>query len=572
MRWGSALALVMYAGIQSAGAAPVLTVRARTAIKLAPIHRVAGGIEVSGRLIDQTGRLPVAWATIGVRLDGEHTWLTTDDDGYFAHVFAVATGVHSLEVAYAGDRHHTPSTASIEGFDVTKEAVRLSLRSRQEVASSAQTTPVVVQAATDSGPVAIEVELSAAAIGPDELREPRLLARLHTDANGRAETHLAVSELGAPGRKQLKVRFAGNDAYDVASAVAELLVTTETTLDLRLDDRQVPFENHVVGRGHLRERDGNAVAGALVGLTAGGKRVADALTDREGAFTMKVSASELGAGRTVLQAAYESPDAWRRNARSAPAAVVVGDPRPVPIAYSIAAFAATAVTVMVLVSLRTRPWAALVARWRGGAATSRPPGPRSGPPEPAPPGFMPARPSLTSSLRRAQELDFTGQVRDCVTLTPVSGATLLLQHDGGATRTETASRQGSFRIDDLAAGQWAVVVSCDGYVAERFAVQIPHRGELRGTFVDLVPVREQIFRIYRRAALPLLPDPAKWGIWTPRQILCYVRSQGPAPALAELTTFVEDAYFSPRQPGLGALREAQQRALAATAEIPPSVV
>ena len=89
-------------------------------------------------------------------------------------------------------------------------------------------------------------------------------------------------------------------------------------------------------------------------------------------------------------------------------------------------------------------------------------------------------------------------------------------------------------------------VAADGHVTERFAVTIPHRGELRGVRVDLVPVRERVFQLYRRAAEPVLPEPRLWGMWSPRQIVDHVRGKRPTPALAELTDFVEEVYFGPR--------------------------
>jgi hypothetical protein len=89
-------------------------------------------------------------------------------------------------------------------------------------------------------------------------------------------------------------------------------------------------------------------------------------------------------------------------------------------------------------------------------------------------------------------------------------------------------------------------VLAPGHVTEKFVVSIPHRGELRGVRVDLVPVRERVFQLYRRAAEPVLPEVRLWGIWSPRQVFDHVRSKRPSPALSELTDFVEEIYFSPR--------------------------
>ena len=99
-------------------------------------------------------------------------------------------------------------------------------------------------------------------------------------------------------------------------------------------------------------------------------------------------------------------------------------------------------------------------------------------------------------------------------------------------------------IEKLDTGEWRAEVAAPGHVTEQFSVTIPHRGELRGVRVDLVPVRERVFQLYRRAAEPVLPEARLWGIWSPRQIVDHVRSKRPSPALADLTDFVEEVYFS----------------------------
>ena len=87
---------------------------------------------------------------------------------------------------------------------------------------------------------------------------------------------------------------------------------------------------------------------------------------------------------------------------------------------------------------------------------------------------------------------------------------------------------GRFEIDALPPGTWRVEVASYGYVTERFEISLPHRGELRGVRIDLLPVRERVFHIYRDVALGLLPSPGLWGVWTPREIFDHVRSRRPA--------------------------------------------
>ena len=126
-------------------------------------------------------------------------------------------------------------------------------------------------------------------------------------------------------------------------------------------------------------------------------------------------------------------------------------------------------------------------------------------------------------------------------------------------REVRTANDGSFTLERLPPGELRAEVSAPGYVTEAFVVTIPHRGELRGVRVDLVPVRERVFQLYRRAAEPVLPDGKLWGIWSPRQIVDHVRSKRPSPALADLTDFVEEIYFSPRVAAEAVLPQASDR-------------
>jgi hypothetical protein len=98
-------------------------------------------------------------------------------------------------------------------------------------------------------------------------------------------------------------------------------------------------------------------------------------------------------------------------------------------------------------------------------------------------------------------------------------------------------------------------------------VTVPHRGELRGVRIDLLPVREKVFAIYRGVAQPLLPRPELWGVWTPREIFDHVRRKRRAGALGALTDFVEETYFSPRTPEEAIIPSAEASARAARQEL-----
>jgi hypothetical protein len=266
----------------------------------------------------------------------------------------------------------------------------------------------------------------------------------------------------------------------------------------------------------------------------------------------------------MAQAVFESPRGFLSGSRSPPARITVAERRPVPVAYSLAAFALTAASIVAFVALRTRPWTRWMKRLRGESA-----GPAAGAAEKrdAPPhtGLTLARPGLVSTLRRPHDRGFTGVVADAVTAAPVQGARVDLTRDGLVTSAFTDG-DGGFGFEELAEGPQLATVSAAGYVSERFELEIPHRGELRDTRVDLLPVRERIFQLYREVAESFLPRPDLWGVWTPRQIFDHVRDARPAQALSRLTDYVEEKYFSARVPEEAELVQAEANVAAVRSE------
>ncbi|MGE3455303.1 MAG: carboxypeptidase-like regulatory domain-containing protein, partial [Kofleriaceae bacterium] len=230
-----------------------------------------------------------------------------------------------------------------------------------------------------------------------------------------------------------------------------------------------------------------------------------------------------------------------KRSQSDPVFITVAAPHPVPVSYTIIGFVATVFAAGGFLMARAKPWLRLKKPVRPAEQDVD----DQGEAEPIAGGLVIARPGIVSTLRRAADDGFAGVVRDTVRGRPVSEATVKLVL-GDVERAILSARDGSFALENLAPGEWRAEVGAAGHVTERFTVPIPHRGELRGARIDLVPVRERVFQLYRRAAEPILPEPRLWGIWSPRQVVDHVRAKRPSPALAELTDFVEEVYFSQR--------------------------
>ena len=209
------------------------------------------------------------------------------------------------------------------------------------------------------------------------------------------------------------------------------------------------------------------------------------------------------------------------------------------------------------------------------------------------PGLHPARVGRRHALRARDEHGFSGEVRDVATSRPVPGAIVVIEPEasGPAVTSDPEASQrrasslinasqrraststdgaGRFEAGPLPPGRYRVTVRATGYLAERFAVSLPHRGELRGARVDLKPVRLRVLEVYREQALGLLPDPELLWVWTPRELSAHVPGVRP---LHDLGHVFEEAWYSGRPSPEAAIAEAERLAAevrAATTPRPPA--
>jgi len=565
----AAVALVVLAvsAAAPAAAAPVVSIRAGTEVALEPILRDPGGIRVRGIVQERGSGAAVPHAEVRVVLDDQESRAITDADGRFTLYFAAdRSRRHRLAVEFAGAGQFEPSSVEIPELDIAKRPLDLAITAPADHDRASGPLEVTLFTQDELRPASVRVTVHAGPLDADELT---LIQEAFTDDIGTEKVLIPPEALGGPGPVRIEARFEGDDVFDPARAHTTVLVRSATAIDLALSSRSVHFEGRVLGRGRLVDDLGDGIAGATVSLkvdTEGGPRALDdALTGPDGRFELEVRASELGAGAHRVQAVFEPVERHLGVSRSAVVPLTVEDKRPVPVGYSLAAFAATAASILAFVGLRTRPWRRWASRLRGESAASAP-APEARRDAPPHTGLTLARPGLVSTLRRPHDHGFGGVVADAVTGRPLAGATVAVTGPDGAEVSATSDDAGGFLLEPLAEGSLRARVSCAGYVTERFPITIPHRGELRDARVDLLPVRERIFSMYREAAEPLLPSPELWGVWTPRQIVDHVRSRQPAAALADLTGYVEEKYFSSRVPDEDEIPRAAERVAAAIAE------
>lgn len=546
VRWVWVLLLVAAA----ASAAPVVEIRAKTQLSLGHVKLRDGGVvEVSGQLVDKLTGEGIAGQKVYVTLGGQTSWTTTEADGSFRLTTAGAAGPQQVTLAYQGGLNSRIEAADplTVTTDPAKSQVDLAI---VKVADTDHGPLVRVNAVSEDGPVSVPVTLEAASPGKDDWKDV-----LHTTTN--TDLTLARAAVGAPGLHRIRATFAGDDARQKATAEATIEWTSTTATTMTVSAHRIAYEDKLAVTGRVTDEDGRPVARAAVTLMSGDRRLAQGATSEDGSYGFHVEAqiiagpasAQTGDRQFGLQVTSDPGQSFVKASKSQPEVIAIRAPQPVPVSYTIAAFVATVLAAGGFFAARTRPWR----RLRRPAPPAEVPS-TDGEAGEAAGGLVVARPGFIPTLRRPNDDGFSGVVRDTVRGRPIPGAIVRVgEHE---LRTDA---DGGFAIEGLPAGDLRAEVSADGHVTEAFAVTVPHRGELRGVRVDLVPVRERVFQLYRRAAEPVLPESRLWGIWTPRQIVDHVRSKRPSPALADLTDFVEEIYFSPRLAGETVLPQASER-------------
>jgi hypothetical protein len=526
-------------------APPQVEIRAQTKLVLDNVRLTGDNVaEIRGELLDNLTSDGIGGQVVTIRVGDQTTRATTGPDGKFRATIEVAEGQQQIELAFRGAALLSPAQLT-QVTDPARAQVALTL-DFQEAASG---VTVVVGATADDQAIQLPVALAVGAATDDKLTP------LGTVQTG-AQFQLSRTAAGGAGVRRVRASFAGDDARQAATVEKTIELSAGSTTTMALSANRIAYEDDLGVTGAVNDQDGRPVGRAAVTLVSGDRRLAQGATSEDGTYKFKIEGEILGQGQWGVQVLTDPGKSSIKPSRSAPEIVRVSAPQPVPVSYTIIAFLATACAAGGFFTARAKPWRRLQ---RAAPPADQPAS--AAPDEPVSGGVVLAKPGLVSTLRRPSDDGFSGVVRDTVRGRPVAGAIVQLRqsHSDRADREAQAAADGSFAFEALALGDWHAEVLAPGHVTEKFVVSIPHRGELRGVRVDLVPVRERVFQLYRRAAEPVLPEVRLWGIWSPRQIFDHVRTRRPSPALSELTDFVEEIYFSPRLASESVLTEAGEQ-------------
>lgn len=547
-----ALAILVLFGATNAAAAPLITIKGRTTLRVVGIYPGDDGAILVGRLLDRDLDTGIAGRVVRVELLHEGRRQTfraqTDAEGEFRITLPPGLQTYQVEARFTGDDSYAADAPPPEALDVTKLTPEIGLEMDRELDLSQPQHRLELVTRAEGRNVSLPVSVRLEGSGE--------LARVTTDENGRAALSIPTERLGTPGPLTIVARFAGNGELNPTRAQHEALLVSSVTLTMQAERTAVQPEEKLRLTGSVSDARG-ALDGATIGLEAMGRHVASTLSER-GRFRFELRAEDFPPGPVDLVARFSPTVLWRRPAASPSVQVTVLPPTPIPPRLYLIPVVMTALIMLALLAVRF--WPDL--RLREPREQEESPAPDDPAPEPIESGVRLSRTSLRSFVKPA--FDLHGTVWNPVDRKPVAGARVLLRRDEDSVEVLalTSDQTGRFGAKDLPAGTLRVEVSKPGFVSESFRAQIPHRGNLHGLRVDLVEVRVRLLEIYRTRAVSLLPRQKLWARWTPRELCHHVGSRAGRrdPGLEGLSRLLEQAYWSATPPGEALLTRARSLA------------
>jgi hypothetical protein len=526
--------------------------------------------------------------------------LTTDRSGAASHGFTrLPSGRYQLIARYDGDEHRDKSEAELD-LDLDRRSVKLYL---DVPPSLGIYDPFPVRLALRGGgqPQAASPERPVSAIellvlaGPEQ---EQLFRQSLSLAAGERTLAIRLARPPPPGSVlAVEARFAGDEELAPARVRREVLMTTQARVTLTAaappgfgggnglaETLEAPQGSRLLLSGWVRDDVGPLADEAVaIEVSSDGRRhrLGSTLTAANGRYELLLPKLSLRTGSAFLSAEVTPRHRHVLVGRSAELPIVVLPPEPVSLLYFLLPLSASTLLALLLRSLRAvlprlRLW---LERLRERRSAPFDPVRKSRAPEPLRTTGV-AGVTLSSrsqrgslSLRRALDTTVSGSVHDAAFGPPIAGAVLSLQpllpRDGesgaqnnAAGVTTVTTPEGRFVFAEVAEGRYLLQVTAPGYLSETFPAGVPHRGELQGIAVRLMPARARLHAEWQRVALAFYGDAAKLLVHTPQELLRDVeerqRSATAATAdsgrgrdvdihrLRRLTALVEQGYYSPR--------------------------
>ena len=248
---------------------------------------IESDITISGILKDEFGNL-LANKEIIITINGQEYTTTTDNDGKYNYIYKTEmTGLHNIEVIYAGDTTYFPSNNKTT-FNVRKINTNLSINDVNDTT------------------IGQEIEISGVLTDEFGNNVPNATIKIIVNGNQQnttitdAEGNYKVIIKNTLGLNTVFVIYDGNYKYYPSNNQTSFNTTTNTMISINnIDDTTIGSSINI--NGTLKDGEGNTLSNTNLIITINGQKYT-VITDNDGKYNYIYTTSTLG--ENIVEVAF----------------------------------------------------------------------------------------------------------------------------------------------------------------------------------------------------------------------------------------------------------------------------
>lgn len=254
-------------------------------------------LKLEGSLTDDAGE-PVGDLPVEIFInDTLVNTAITDGDGKYSIEHNIAHGEYDVKAAFSETIRYGESSI-IRHFNTDKKYVNLSVSVKPESLDRNNTLEIFTRIESQNKPL-----FNATVILNDSLDK---IGEFASNEKGTISTTYKIPLNATLGRHEIIAEFNGDANYNKAQALTGVFIYSNTFLSIFSDKQKVDTDGSLNISGILSSDDFHPLGNKQIEVLAGDTIINTAVTNDSGIYYIPVKASQLGTGKNVIQAKFNS--------------------------------------------------------------------------------------------------------------------------------------------------------------------------------------------------------------------------------------------------------------------------
>lgn len=264
-------------------------------------------LKIEGSLTDDSGK-PIGDNSVKIFInDTLKETQITDKNGKYSAKYNVAPGEYDVKAAFPETNQYGASSI-IQHIDTVKQNVDITLSAKPESLDRNTTLNINVRIASQN------MSMGKAVLLIYDLGTK--IGEYAADENGATSIAYKFPANASLGAHTITSEFNGDATHNKASATANVYVYSNTIITIFSDKQKVASNGFMTFNGTLSTDDFRPLGSKQIDIVAGNKIIINVTTNDLGEYSASMSSSQLGSGKFIIQAQFNSDSQLFRSTSS----------------------------------------------------------------------------------------------------------------------------------------------------------------------------------------------------------------------------------------------------------------